>query len=63
VAKGELIYTWDPYNAVIISEFTGKVVYHDLRENVTYRDIADEQTDIFRRLSSTRAIGRLRRAW
>jgi len=44
VAKGELIYEWDPYNAVIISEHSGTVQYVDLRENVTYRDEPDEQT-------------------
>jgi DNA-directed RNA polymerase subunit beta' len=44
VAKGEIIYEWDPYNAVIISEHAGTVRYQDLRENVTYREIDDEQT-------------------
>ncbi len=44
VAKNETIYEWDPYNAVIISEHAGEVRYHDLRENVTYREIDDEQT-------------------
>jgi len=44
VAKGEIIYEWDPYNAVIISDHDGAIRYHDLRENVTYREIDDEQT-------------------
>jgi DNA-directed RNA polymerase subunit beta' len=44
VAKNETIYEWDPYNAVIISEHAGVVNYQDLRENVTYREIDDEQT-------------------
>jgi DNA-directed RNA polymerase subunit beta' len=44
VVKGELIYEWDPYNALIISEHSGKVQYVDLKENVTYRDEPDEQT-------------------
>jgi DNA-directed RNA polymerase subunit beta' len=44
VAKGELIYEWDPYNAVIISEHPGHVKYHDLKDNVTYREEPDEQT-------------------
>jgi len=44
VAKGEIIYEWDPYNAVIISEHGGEVRYSDLKENVTYREIDDEQT-------------------
>ncbi len=42
--KGEIIYEWDPYNAVIISEHAGVVRYVDLKENVTYREIDDEQT-------------------
>jgi DNA-directed RNA polymerase subunit beta' len=44
VERGEIIYEWDPYNAVIISEHAGTVKYHDLKENVTYREEADEQT-------------------
>lgn len=44
VAKGEIIYEWDPYNAVIISEHSGTVRYVDLKENVTYREEPDEQT-------------------
>ena len=44
VARNETIYEWDPYNAVIISEHAGEVRYHDLKENVTYREIDDEQT-------------------
>lgn len=44
VQKGELIYEWDPYNAVIISEHGGTVKYVDLKEGVTYREEPDEQT-------------------
>lgn len=44
IAKGELIYEWDPYNSVIISEHGGVVKYSDLKENVTYREEPDEQT-------------------
>jgi DNA-directed RNA polymerase subunit beta' len=39
-----LIYEWDPYNAVIISEHGGTVKYVDLKESVTYREEPDEQT-------------------
>ena len=31
VEKGTTICKWDPYNGVIISEFTGKIAYEDLR--------------------------------
>ena len=44
VQKGEIIYEWDPYNAVIISEHSGVVKYQDLKDNVTYREEPDEQT-------------------
>jgi DNA-directed RNA polymerase subunit beta' len=44
VARGEMIYEWDPYNAVIVSEHKGTVKYVDLKENVTYREEPDEQT-------------------
>ncbi|MBN1396447.1 MAG: DNA-directed RNA polymerase subunit beta' [Bacteroidetes bacterium] len=43
-AKGELIYEWDPYNAVIVSEHSGIIQYVDMKEKVTYREEPDEQT-------------------
>ena len=44
VAKGDLLCEWDPYNAVIISEFSGKVTFDSVIENVTYREESDETT-------------------
>jgi DNA-directed RNA polymerase subunit beta' len=44
VKKGDVICDWDPYNAVIVSEFGGNVEYESIKENVTYREEADEQT-------------------
>jgi DNA-directed RNA polymerase subunit beta' len=44
VTKGELVYEWDPYNAVIVSEHGGTVEYIDMKENSTYREEPDEQT-------------------
>ncbi|MDA3843945.1 MAG: DNA-directed RNA polymerase subunit beta', partial [Candidatus Kapabacteria bacterium] len=44
VKRGDMIYEWDPYNASIITEVTGKVRYKDLLHNVTFREINDEQT-------------------
>ncbi len=46
VKKGDLICEWDPYNAVIISEFEGKVAFENVIEGVTYRDESDEQTGL-----------------
>lgn len=44
VTKGDLIVEWDPYNAVIISEFTGKIAFDNVQEGITYREESDEQT-------------------
>ncbi|MFN6039982.1 MAG: DNA-directed RNA polymerase subunit beta', partial [Bacteroidota bacterium] len=44
VKKGDLICEWDPYNAVIVSEFGGKVEYEHIEEGVTFREETDEQT-------------------
>ncbi|MBI3500399.1 MAG: DNA-directed RNA polymerase subunit beta' [Bacteroidetes bacterium] len=44
VKKGTLICDWDPYNAVIISEFPGKVEFENIEEGITYREEFDEQT-------------------
>ncbi|GIR12696.1 MAG: hypothetical protein CM15mP23_12710 [Cryomorphaceae bacterium] len=42
--KGQVICEWDPYNAVILSETTGKVEFENLAQGVTYRVEIDEQT-------------------
>jgi DNA-directed RNA polymerase subunit beta' len=44
IKKGDVICKWDPYNAVIISEVSGKVVFDGIIENITYREEVDEQT-------------------
>ncbi|MDR3181274.1 MAG: DNA-directed RNA polymerase subunit beta' [Prevotellaceae bacterium] len=44
VKRGDLICEWDPYNAVIISEFAGKIAFDSLIDGVTFREEADEQT-------------------
>jgi len=44
VKKGDAICEWDPYNAPIISEFSGKVQFENLIEGVTYKEESDEQT-------------------
>ncbi len=44
VSKGDLISEWDPWNALIISEKTGKVAFNDLIEGLTYTEESDEQT-------------------
>ncbi|MDR2286458.1 MAG: DNA-directed RNA polymerase subunit beta' [Prevotellaceae bacterium] len=44
IKKGDLICEWDPYNALIITEFTGNVQFGNLIENITYREETDETT-------------------
>ena len=44
VKKGDLICEWDPYNAMIITEFSGKVTFDNLIEGVTYKEESDEAT-------------------
>jgi len=44
VKKDTVICEWDPYNALIISEATGKLVFEDLVEGITYKEESDEQT-------------------
>ncbi|WP_207424723.1 DNA-directed RNA polymerase subunit beta' [Desertivirga brevis] len=44
VTKGDRICSWDPYNAVIISEFSGKIEFEAVIEGVTFREESDEQT-------------------
>lgn len=44
VDKGSVICKWDPYNGVIISEFTGKVAYEDIEQGHSFMVEVDEQT-------------------
>jgi DNA-directed RNA polymerase subunit beta' len=44
IKKGDVIVKWDPYNAVIISEVAGKIVFDSVIEGITYRQEVDEQT-------------------
>ena len=44
VKKGDTIADWDPYNAVILSEVSGKVSFDNIIEGVTYRIESDDQT-------------------
>ena len=50
VKKGDMICEWDPYNAVIIAENEGKIVYESVIEGVTYREERDEQTGLSERV-------------
>jgi DNA-directed RNA polymerase subunit beta' len=44
IKKGDRICSWDPYNAVIISEFAGVTQFEAVLEGITFREESDEQT-------------------
>ena len=44
IKKGDVICKWDPYNAVILSENKGHVLFENIVEGDTYREEIDEQT-------------------
>ncbi len=44
VKKGDVICTWDPFNALIISEIEGTVNFESVIEGITFREESDEQT-------------------
>ncbi|MCB9301536.1 MAG: DNA-directed RNA polymerase subunit beta' [Lewinellaceae bacterium] len=44
VKRGDLICEWDPFNAVIISEFSGIIKYDSIEEGSTFRIERDDQT-------------------
>ncbi len=46
VKKGDMICEWDPFNAVIVSEASGKVKFESVVEGVTYRVESDEQSGL-----------------
>ena len=46
VKKGALIAKWDPFNAVIVSEYSGTLKFHDVVEGVTFRAETDETTGL-----------------
>ena len=44
VEKGEQLCYWDPYNAVILSEFDGEIEFEAIIEGITFKEESDEQT-------------------
>ncbi|MBR1465442.1 MAG: DNA-directed RNA polymerase subunit beta' [Bacteroidaceae bacterium] len=46
VEKDDIIAQWDPFNAVIVSEFNGKAEFSGVTEGVTYRVQKDETTGL-----------------
>ena len=50
VKKGDLIAKWDPFNAVIVSEYAGTLKFHDVVEGSTYKAETDETTGLTERI-------------
>ncbi|HEY9551450.1 MAG TPA: DNA-directed RNA polymerase subunit beta', partial [Prevotella sp.] len=46
VSKGSLIAKWDPFNAVIVSEYAGILKFNDVVEGKTYHAETDETTGL-----------------
>ena len=44
IEKGDAICEWDPFNAVIVSEFAGITKFEDIQEGTTFRIERDDQT-------------------
>jgi DNA-directed RNA polymerase subunit beta' len=44
IEKGTEICSWDPYNAVIISEIAGTISYEDIEQGITFVVETDDQT-------------------
>ena len=46
LAKGEVIAKWDPFNAVIVTEYAGMLKFRDVIEGVTYHSETDDTTGL-----------------
>ena len=46
VKKGDMIAKWDPFNAVIVSEYAGTLKFNDVLEGKTYHAETDETTGL-----------------
>ena len=46
VKKGDMIARWDPFNAVIVTEYAGKLKFRDVIEGVTFHSETDDTTGL-----------------
>ena len=44
VKRDHVICKWDPFNGIIVSEFSGKIEYENIDQGITYQLEIDEQT-------------------
>src|SRR3712207_219411 len=50
VKNGDVIARWDPFNAVIVSEFAGVLKFHNVVEGKTYHAETDDATGLTERI-------------
>ena len=50
VKPGDHICRWDPFNAVIVSEYAGKLCFHDVVEGQTFKAETDETSGMTERI-------------
>ena len=50
IEKGTLVAKWDPFNAVIVTEVPGRIIFEDVKEGITYRVEEDEATGLRERI-------------
>jgi DNA-directed RNA polymerase subunit beta' len=46
VSKGQVICEWDPFNAVIVAEMSGKINFEAVIENITFKTESDDATGL-----------------
>ena len=46
VKQGDLIAKWDPFNALIVTEYAGTLRFNDVKEGLTYRAETDDTTGL-----------------
>jgi DNA-directed RNA polymerase subunit beta' len=62
IKAGTLLVEWDQFANPILTEFSGKVEYHDIVENVTVREEFDEVTGVAHQVIIEDVEGRLQPA-
>ena len=62
VKKNDVICEWDPFNAVIISEKSGKVEFENLIEGSTYKEESDEQTGFKEKVETGQILAKIPRS-
>ncbi len=50
VSEGALICKWDPFNAVVVSEYAGTVKFRNVQEGLTYKAETDETSGMTERI-------------